>query len=199
MNPFLLIGQTGGQDEILKNVREQTQGNGVPPSALEHEGSYWFPESASSFAPSVDSLYMFIFWLSTIFFVAIVGAMIYFCLKYARKGDKIEVEPSPSHNTLIEVIWSVVPSFFLLYIFWAGAEGYFEMRYTPEGAEEIQVRAFRWNWEFTYPDGDVSSELHLVMDRPTKLVMRSDDVLHSMYIPAFRQKMDVVPGRYTYA
>ena len=186
-------------EDTMDIVRSQTQDNSVPQSAIEHSGSYWFPDQASTFAPAVDDLYMFIFWVSTVFFAAIVGAMIYFCIKYRRKGGKIEVEPSPSHNTMIEILWSVLPSFLLLYMFWAGAEGYFESRVPAEGAEEIQVRAFRWNWEFTYPDGDVSTELHLVMNRPTKLIMRSDDVLHSMYIAAFRQKMDVVPGRYTYA
>lgn len=194
---FNLLAQDSTIEAIVK---EQTQGNSVPPSAIERTSdAFWFPEQASNFAPAVDSLYMFIFWVSAFFFAGIVGAMTYFVIKYRRKGKEIVVEPSPSHNTMIEILWSVLPSFLLLYMFWAGAEGYFESRVPREDAEEIQVRAFRWNWEFTYPDGDVSSELHLVYNRPTKLVMRSDDVLHSLYIPAFRQKMDVVPGRYTYA
>ncbi len=93
----------------------------------------------------------------------------------------------------------MLPSILLVWIFYEGATGYFDMRIPKEDAEEIHVMASQFNWLFTYPDGDSSAELHLVLDRPTKLVMQSKDVLHSMYIPAFRQKMDIVPGRYTYA
>ena len=70
--------------------------------------------------------------------------MVYFVIKYRRKGKEIVVEPSSSHNTMIEILWSVLPSFILLYIFWAGAEGFFEMRVIPDGAEEIQVEAFQF-------------------------------------------------------
>ena len=198
MTTFLKQMTDEALQEAMKTVQEQT-GNPTPESSVIHKGDYWFPEQASEFAPAVDFLYYFIFWVSAIFFAAIVGVMVYFCVKYRRKGKEIIVEPSSSHNTMIEILWSVLPSFILLYIFWAGAEGFFEMRVIPDGAEEIQVEASKWNWKFTYPDGDISSELHVVQNRPTKLVMRSNDVLHSMYIPAFRQKVDCVPGRYTYA
>ena len=205
--PLLL--QTSNED-IVKRLEETTlSGTKVPQSSIEHEGassftqfydsSYWFPEQASTFASSVDFLYMWIFWVSTIFFIAIVVSMVYFCVKYRRKGDKIEPLPSSSHNTLIEIAWSVGPSVLLVYMFFAGASGYFDSRIPTENAEEIYVTASRWNWVFTYPNGDSSSELHLVKNQPTKLIMQSNDVLHSMYIPAFRQKQDIVPGRYTYA
>jgi len=73
------------------------------------------------------------------------------------------------------------------------------MRIAPENAEEILVTAKQFGWKFTYPDGDQSGELHLVVDQPATLVLQSEDVLHSFFVPAFRQKMDIVPGRYTYA
>ena len=193
----MLLAQTTEQVRELTSINNQ--GNPVPDSAMVHEGSYWFPRVASSYAPQVDYLYMWIFWVSAIFFAVIVGAMIYFCIKYRRKNGVIDPQPSPSHNTTVEILWSVLPSILLVYMFYAGAVGYFESRIPMEDSEEIQVTARKWNWAFTYPDGDISSELHLVLDRPVKLVMRSDDVLHSLYIPAMRQKMDVVPGRYTYA
>ncbi len=189
--------------QIDEKVRELTSANAhdtpVPDEAMVHEGSYWFPRVASSYASDVDFLFMAIFWISAVFFAIIVGVMIYFCIRYRRIGGKIEPQPSASHNTTIEILWSVLPSILLVWIFYVGAVGFFEMRISPEDAEDIQVTARKWNWSFTYPDGDISSELHLVRDKPARLVMRSDDVLHSMYIPAFRQKMDVVPGRYTYA
>ncbi len=187
-------------------VRAQTHDNPVPEHALERtsntwfgQSEYWFPEQASAFAPQVDSLYMAIFWICVVFFAAIVAVMIYFCIRYRRIGNEINPQPSSSHNTLIEIVWSVLPSLLLVYIFWEGASGFFNSRVAREDSEEIQVTASKWNWKFTYPNGDISGELHLVMDQPVKLVMRSDDVLHSMYVPAFRQKVDVVPGRYTYA
>lgn len=210
MNLHLPLLLQTSNEELIKRVEEMTlSGTQVPQSSIVHEGansflqfwdsSYWFPEQASSFAPAVDHLFMWIFWVSTIFFVAIVFFMVYFCVKYRRVGDEIKPEPSSSHNTLIEIAWSVGPSVLLVYMFFAGANGYFDSKIASETAEEIQVTASRWNWVFTYPNGDSSSELHLVNGRPTKLIMQSNDVLHSMYIPAFRQKMDIVPGRYTYA
>ena len=166
------------------------------------KGDFWFPEQASSFAKEVDFLYYAIFWISTIFFIGICYFMFYFAWKYRRVGGlKGEIKPqkSSSHNTALEIFWSVIPSVILVWIFYTGAKGFFEMRVPTDDCEEIHVKAQKWNWSFTYPNGDQTTELHLVLDKPVKLVMQSPDVLHSMYIPAFRQKMDIVPGRYTYA
>jgi len=196
-----------------KTILERAQavsldGTTVPQHALERSPElssnpfstgYWFPEQASSFAAEVDYLYMAIFWISLVFFVGIVGVMCYFCVKYRRKGDVIDPQPSSSHNTAIEILWSVLPSILLVWMFYVGAESYFNMRIPREDAEEILVTAKQFGWVFTYPDGDQSSELHLVRDQPVTLIMQSEDVLHSFFVPAFRQKMDIVPGRYTYA
>ena len=197
--------------QTTEELRARTEagsldGTTVPESSLIRQGTsnpfvaeYWFPEQASSFAAEVDNLYMAIFWISLVFFIAIVGVMVYFCIKYRRKGDVIDPQPSSSHNTAIEIIWSVLPSLLLVWIFYVGAESYFNMRVPREDSEEIQVTAKQFGWVFTYPDGDQSSELHLVVDQPATMVMQSEDVLHSFFVPAFRQKMDIVPGRYTYA
>ena len=170
------------------------------PEAEKHaEGThYFFPEQASQFAARVDNLYMAIFWISTVFFAIIVGFMCYFVVKYRRQPG-VRPLPSSSHNTTIEILWSVLPSIILVWIFYEGAAGFFEMRIIPEGAEEIQVEASQFAWTFTYSNGDTTDSLHLVQNRPVKLVLRSRDVLHSFYVAAFRQKMDVVPGRYTTA
>ena len=203
--PILLAQST---DEIKEIVSEMNKGTTTPDHAIARpadasgnwfSSDYWFPEQASTFAPNVDWLFMFIFWVSLVFFAAIVGVMIHFCIKYRRKGKEIDPQPSASHNTSLEIAWSVGPSILLVVMFWYGAEGFFHMRIPRDDAEEIQVTAARWNWKFTYPDGDSSSELHLVHNRPTKLIMQSNDVLHSMYIASMRQKVDIVPGRYTYA
>lgn len=202
----LMLAQT--TEKTLRERVEATtlDGTKVPESALVREGTsnpfateYWFPEQASTFAVEVDYLYMAIFWISLVFFAGIVGSMIYFCIKYRRKGNVIDPQPSPSHNTAIEILWSVLPSILLVWMFYVGAESYFNMRVPKEDAEEINVTAKQFAWVFTYPDGDTSAELHLVRDKPVKLILQSEDVLHSFYVAAFRQKMDIVPGRYTYA
>ena len=197
----------------LEDLRARTEavsidGTTVPDHALARPADstsnpfateYWFPEQASEFAAEVDYLYMAIFWISLVFFVGIVGVMVYFCIKYRRKGDVIDPQPSTSHNTAIEILWSVLPSILLVWMFYYGAESFFNMRTPREDSEEILVTAKQFGWVFTYPDGDQSPELHLVSGKPASLVMQSEDVLHSFYVPAFRQKMDIVPGRYTYA
>jgi len=182
-----------GQADYVNKYVDQFGSNG----ARSPDASYWFPEQASSMAKNVDFLYMAIFWVSTVFFLMIVGVMCYFVIKYRRRPG-IGPQPSSSHNTTIEILWSVLPSIILVWFFYQGAWDYLEYKFPPEDAEEIVVTGKKWDWTFTYPDGDQASELHLVLDRPTKLVMRSEDVLHSFFVPAFRQKMDVVPGRYTY-
>lgn len=162
------------------------------------QSGYWFPEQASSFASTTDFLFMAITWISAVFFAIIVGVTILFVIKYRRRPGYVP-EPSSSHNTALEIFWSVVPSIILVWIFYVGATGYFDLRVPSDDAEEIYVTASRWNWQFRYPNGDISPELHLVKDQPVKLIMQSTDVLHSMFVSAFRQKMDIVPGRYTYA
>ncbi|MEZ6096071.1 MAG: cytochrome c oxidase subunit II, partial [Pirellulaceae bacterium] len=161
------------------------------------EAGYWFPVQASEYASMIDNLFMAIFWISTFFFVIIVAVMCYFVVRYRRQPG-VKPEPSASHNTTLEILWSVLPSIILVWIFYEGARGFLEQRADPQSAEEIRVEAYQFGWQFIYPDGDISSELHVVQGRPTKLIMQSRDVLHSFYVAAFRQKMDVVPGRYTY-
>ena len=163
----------------------------------EHKGSYWFPEQASDFARDTDWLFMLIFWVSLFFFAGIVGAMVYFVLKYRHRPGH-NAEKSPSHNTALEIAWSVLPGFLLFWFFVDGTKGYFRLRTPPGDCEEIQVVARQFNWMFYYPDGDSSDKLHVVVNRPVKLVLESEDVLHSFFVPEFRQKQDIVPGRYTY-
>ena len=162
------------------------------------DSAYWFPEQASEFAHRSDNLFMWISYISLVFFIIIVVVMVAFVWKYRRRPGH-EPQPSPSHSTGLEIFWSVIPSIILAWIFFEGASGYFEIRVPTDDAEEIYVTASRWNWNFRYPNGDMSPELHLVDGKPVKLIMQSTDVLHSMFISAFRQKMDIVPGRYTYA
>lgn len=174
----------------------------VFPNAPEYQwGDYFFPVQASDFASQVDFLYWAILWISTFFFVIIVGLMVYFVIKYRRRPGHEKALPSSSHNTPLEIAWSVLPGIILVWMFVTGAKGFFEMRVPPESAEDVWVTAQQYQWTFTYPNGDMTPNidgLHLVANRPVKFTMESRDVLHSFFIPAFRQKQDVVPGRYTY-
>lgn len=155
-----------------------------------------FPKPSSTTAEQVDNLFYFILLVSVFFFAIIFGVMVLFLFKYrARPGES--AERSPSHNNSLEVAWTVIPGIFVAGIFFWGFVGYLDMRQPPDNSYEIQVTAKKWSWSFTYPNGHVDNNLHVPQGRPVRLVMSSDDVIHSLYIPAFRLKMDVIPGRYT--
>ena len=157
----------------------------------------WFPEQASSFAETNDWLYGFITFICVVFFVPIAGILAYCMVRYTKpKGEKAESQVS--HNTPIELLWSIGPSFVLVGMFYLGARAYLDIRTVPEGSYEVQVQAFKWGWTMNYGRGIAHPELHLVVDEPAKLTMQSSDVIHSLFIPSFRAKKDIVPGRYNY-
>ncbi|MDG2220422.1 MAG: c-type cytochrome [Rubripirellula sp.] len=157
----------------------------------------WFPEAASTFAADNDWLYGFISLVCIIFFIPIAIALFYFAVRY-RKPKGAKAESNASHNTPLELAWSIGPSFFLVGMFILGAKAYLNHRSVPDGARDIAVVANSWNWQIDYGGGTIHPELHIVLNEPTKLSMRSSDVIHSLFIPAFRAKKDIVPGRYNY-
>jgi len=160
---------------------------------------FWMPLDASTFASDIDGLYYYLFWISVVSSVLIYGAMFYFVVKYrakSREANEVGDETS-HHNTALEITWSVIPLFFCIGIFVAGFKGYVDLRTPPKNAFEIHVQGQKWKWLFTYPNGFVSSELHVPVDEDVRVIIQSVDVLHSLFIPAFRTKMDAVPGRYT--
>ncbi|WP_459558144.1 cytochrome c oxidase subunit II [Lacunimicrobium album] len=157
-----------------------------------------FPESNSTFGPAVDGAFNFIMWVCIFFFVLVCGLMVYFMVVYRRRTPNDKMMSSPTHNTPLEIFWTVVPSFLLVIMFARGFAGFVDMRTPPADCYDIKVIAKKWSWTFQYPDGTSTNELHVPVDTNVRLTMRSDDVLHSLYIPTMRVKMDVVPGRYTY-
>jgi cytochrome c oxidase subunit 2 len=144
---------------------------------------------------SVDDLYLFLFWFSVAFFVAIVSAMIWFVYKYPRRPGA-HAEP-PLHITKLEIFWTVVPFIFIIFMFHLGFKPYIQNAIAAEGAIDIRVRASQWRWEFEYPDGTRDTTLHLVVNQPYRMVISSEDVIHSFYIPEFRMKKDAIPGSYS--
>ena len=158
---------------------------------------FGMPEQASTVAPMVDLVYDIITWISIFFFVGIVAVMVYFMFKY-RRTTHVPTHKGPTHNTPLEVTWTIIPLILVIGIFYVGLQGYVHMTTPPENAYEIQVTAQRWFWTFNYPNGASTIDvLHVPVRKPVKLTMRSDDVIHSLFIPAFRVKQDVVPGRKT--
>lgn len=159
-------------------------------------GNFWLPPESSTYAGGVDWLFYFVLYVSTFFFVLIVALMIFFVIRYRRRPGA-EQKFAPSHSTALEVTWSVIPLGIVIFIFYHGFTHFMDMRTPPANAYDIEVVARQWSWEFKYPNGYFDVNLHVPVDRPVRLTLRSEDVIHSLYIPAFRQKMDAVPGRYT--
>lgn len=170
---------------------------GLQPTGADDGSSFWFPPQASTNAELIDTAYYFIYWVSVASFLLIVIFMVHFARKYA-KTKKDELPKSQSdHNTLLEIGWSLPVLIVGAILFYFGSIGYIDARTPPPGAYEIKVRATKWSWEFTYPNGYQDANLHVPVNTPIRVVMQSDDVLHSFFVPAFRVKQDIVPGRYT--
>ena len=159
------------------------------------EPTFQLPEQMSTSAPHIDNLYYFVYWLSVVLFVGIVGAMCWFAWAYrTRPGHK--ATPTP-HNLVLELAWTIAPVPLLIALFHWGFQGYMDLSVAPAGAEEVRVRAFQWGWDFEYKTGESDSKLHIPVGRPIKLVMSSNDVLHAFFVPGLRTKRDLVPGMYT--
>lgn len=159
-------------------------------------GPWGLPEPASTVAHDVDWMYGFINWICIFFFVLIMVLMGYFMWKYRGKPGGLP-PASSDHNTPLELTWSLIPLGLVVFIFYWGFQGYMKIMITPTDAYEIQVVGQKWAWQFVYPNGYFDKDLHAPSDRKVRLVMTSQDVLHSLYIPAFRIKHDVIPGRYS--
>lgn len=156
----------------------------------------WFPEANSTFADGVDNLFSFIMLWCIIFFVPMMGLMFYFMIRYRRRPG-VDAVKTATHNTPLELAWSIIPGILLAVIFARGFAGYSDMRQPPADAAEVDVYAKMWNWSFKYQNGYIDPELHVTAGEPIKLTMRSDDVIHSLFVPVARAKQDVVPGRYS--
>jgi len=160
--------------------------------------TFWLPEQASTAAHSVDITFALINWICYFFFAAIVSSLVFFCVKYRRKSH-VMVTDGPTHNTTIEIVWTVLPLLLVIVIFVVGMRGYLDLQVAPEGCYEVQVTAQKWSWTFDHPQYGATqvAELTVPLGRPVRLLMTSKDLIHSLWIPSFRVKMDVIPGRYT--
>lgn len=159
--------------------------------------NYFLPPAKSTMAHEVDAVFWFVHIASLVLTLAILAAIVYFIYKYRRKSEN-DVTPVITHNNKLEVTWSVIPLIITIVLFAWGFQAYNKITRPPTDAYEINVTAQKWLWRFQYKSGaSTTNELHVPAGRPVKLVMQSQDVIHSFYVPDYRIKQDVLPGRYT--
>ena len=181
----------------------------IPPDKLGtprmSESPFSLLPTASNHAASLDGLYVFLTIICGIAMALVIGAMLYFMVKYKKRSDDDKTHPL-THNAKLEFWWSAIPSVFLLIFFFWGEIDFVEMSTPPSDAIDIRVKGQKWQWTVEYPshpggacvDKETNAPLLVVpKDRPVRLTMTSTDVIHSFFVPAFRVKKDVIPGRYS--
>jgi cytochrome c oxidase subunit 2 len=159
--------------------------------------SVLLPAAGSPYARDHDAAFLFLVLLSAFFFLLIAGLTAWFVWKYRRRrvGERT---PRITEHLGLEIAWTVIPLAIVMGLFFWGFRDYMQAFIAPSDALEIQVTAKKWIWQFEYPGGiRALNELHVPLGRPVKLIMSSEDVIHSFFVPSFRIKQDVLPNRYT--
>lgn len=162
----------------------------------------WMSDPASSYANDFNSIYYFLMWTGLGLFLLVIVPMCWFVVKYRRKHEGQKALSQNDHNHTIEAIWTFLPLVYLGICFVWGFMGFLNVYTIPMGAKNLRVIGQKWNWTVQYPDDDISvSGQGVVIGVPQgeniQLTMSSQDVLHSFFLPNFRIKQDVIPGRYT--
>ena len=147
---------------------------------------------ASNFVEQVDLAFYIIIGISLILLIGITAVMIYFVIRYSKKRNPVATQIEG--NNKLELIWTVIPTILVLLMFYYGWVGYQPMRDVPDDAMEVKAIGRMWSWTFEYDNGIKSDKLIVPHNKPVKLNLVSTDVVHSLYIPAFRIKEDVTPG-----
>ncbi|MFZ0311933.1 MAG: cytochrome c oxidase subunit II [Candidatus Korobacteraceae bacterium] len=155
-----------------------------------------FPERASALAWQVDGLYFLLIAVSAFFTLLIFAVIFFFAVKYRRS---VHPHPTPIDGSLpLELAWTLIPLGICMIFFAWGSLIYFQEARPPQGAMEVYVVGKQWMWKFEHETGQREiNQLHVPIDRDVELVMSSQDVIHSFFVPAFRVKADVLPGRFT--
>ena len=156
-----------------------------------------FPKAASTVAASEDELYFFLLGLSALVMAVVFLPLIYCLFKY-RRGKPANRQPLRVSTNRIEITWTIVPTVLALGLFAWGADVYYYEEVPPADALQINVIGKQWMWKIQHQEGNREiNALHLPVNRAVKLTLASEDVIHSFFVPAFRVKQDVVPGRFT--
>jgi cytochrome c oxidase subunit II len=149
-------------------------------------------------ASHVDALYFFLIGLTAFFSALIAGTIVFYAVKFRRRSPH-SVGARIEGGLLLELTWSIIPFFIVLFIFGWGARVFFAMSRPPEETLNVYVVGKQWMWKFQHLNGQREiNELHVPVGRAVKLIMTSEDVIHDVFVPAFRVKADVIPGRYTH-
>ena len=156
-----------------------------------------FPQQASNFASHVDGLLFFIVGVTGFFALLVVTLVTIFAIRYRRR-HAAEIGVAVHGALALEITWTIIPLILAMVMFYWGAVVYFDMARPPRNAMEIYTVGKRWMWKFQHVTGQREiNELHIPVNTPVKLLIGSEDVIHSVYVPAFRVKMDAVPGKTT--
>lgn len=148
-------------------------------------------------AEAVDKVFLYIFGISLILLVLITGVMVAFAIRFHHSRQP-QPKQIPSSCLWLEITWTLVPTLIVLSMFWYGWQGYLSLTNVPPDALPVKAVARQWSWSFVYPGGRTSPKLVVPAGRPVRIAIVSEDVLHSLYIPAFRIKKDAVPGMTTH-
>lgn len=153
---------------------------------------------ASTFAPSVDGVWILTWWLCVFFFVLIAGLLAYAVFKWRRRTPDQPAASNTTHNTTLEVVWTVIPLIIMMVLFAWGWKGGMDMTVAPADCLQYQVKGKQWEWQIWHPGSTspVVRDMYVPVNTNVRVTTYSEDVLHSFYIPAFRCKRDVLPGRY---
>lgn len=146
----------------------------------------------SDFSHHVDMAFLFVAIVSLFFMVVITVAMLWFLYRYSHLRNPHAAEIR--ENTRIEVLWTVIPSILVMLMFAVGLEGFVDRFRAPADALHVEAHAQMWNWSFTYAGGARSDSLRVPVGRAVRVDLKSTDVIHSLFIPAMRVKLDAVPG-----
>lgn len=153
------------------------------------------PPQASTFAGDVDELFYFLVWVSLASFGLILALLVYSSIAHRRKTPDQPPLSNTTHNTTLEVVWTLIPTVVVMLAFAWGLKGNLDQQVAPADALQYRVEAFKWGWNFYHPGATTASEhIYVPVNKPVKFTMTSRDVLHSFYVPAMRAKRDVVPG-----
>ncbi len=159
----------------------------------------FFPTEASTMARDVDAIYLFLVALTAFFTALVIGVMIFCAIRFRRKSDD-EVPKPVFGSTVLEIVWSAVPFVITMGLFGWGSWIYFKYASPPADAMDVHVVGKQWMWKLQHPDGKREiNQLHVPVNQPVRLIITSEDVIHSFFVPAFRVKRDAVPGRYATA
>lgn len=162
-----------------------------------NQGLTLLPQSATAAARATDTLYLVLVGFSGLIAAIFITLIIVFCYRYRRNAQADRSKP-PSHAWGLEAAWTIAPLLVFLWLFAWAARDYAVQARAPDNAMQIFIVAKQWVWTVEHPNGRREiNELHIPVDTPVKLIMTSQDVIHSFFVPAFRNKRDVVPGRYS--